>query len=229
MRFLRDGEGVIIHGRTAVAVDRALSDLCGDFPHVEGVAANLADREAIRRLAEACGPIDVLVNNVGFYIEGTAEQVTAEVWNQLMAVNVSAAWFLSRAFLKGLREKRGVIVNIASDAAFIGIPAGSAYCASKGAIVVLTRALAIELMPDVRVMCVCPGPVDTDMMQDQMKASSDPEAMRSRWMNFAPLKRVARPEEIASVVACAVAQDTGFATGAAWLINGGQTAGKRPG
>ena len=228
-RFLQDGETVILHGRTTQAVDRALSDLHPDFPHAEGLAADLSDRSAIRRLAEVCGAIDVLINNAGLYIEGPADSLTATDWNRLMAVNLSAAWLLSRAFLDGLRERRGVIVNIASDAAFIGVAAGSAYCASKGALVGLTRALAIELMPEVRVMCVCPGPVETDMMRDQVKAATDPIAAQAQWLDFAPLKRVARPDEIAALVACAASRDTGFATGAAWLIDGGLTAGKRPG
>ena len=228
-RFLRDGEYVILHGRSAEALEAALSDLRQHFPDVKGTVADLADRQAIQRLAKACGTIDVLVNNAGFYVEETIDQVTAASWNSLMAVNVSAAWFLAKALLPGLRERRGTIVNIASDAAFVGIPGGATYCASKGAIVGLTRALAIELMPEVRALCVCPGPVETDMMWDQMKYSSDPEAVRSQWMTFAPLNRVAKPEEIAALVASAASAETGFATGSAWLIDGGQTAGKRLG
>jgi len=226
-RFLKDGETVYLHGRSADAVDRVLSDLRAKFPQVQGVAGDLADRQRLRDLASAVGELDVLVNNAGYYVEETVEQVTAESWNSLMAVNVSAAWFLAKAFLLSLRQRRGTIVNIASDAAFVGIPGGASYCASKGALVGLTRALAMELIPDVRSLCICPGPVETDMMWNQVATAPDPAVMREQWMSFAPLNRVAKPEEIAALVAHAANPQASFATGAAWLIDGGQTAGKR--
>lgn len=228
-RFLAEGETVFIHGQSPEAIQMAVSELRADFPEVQGLAGDLADRRRIREIATEVGTLDVLVNNAGFYVEETAEQVAPESWDRMMAVNVSAAWFLTKACLPGLRKRQGAIINIASDAAFVGIPGGTSYCASKGAMVGLTRALAIELMPDVRVLCICPGPVETDMMRNQMASAADPDAMRDQWMSFAPLNRVAKPEEIAALVTFAAKPESSFATGAAWLIDGGQTAGKRLG
>ncbi|MFN8829547.1 MAG: SDR family NAD(P)-dependent oxidoreductase [Labrys sp. (in: a-proteobacteria)] len=226
-RFLAAGDAVILHGSSQTAVTAVVTELQTAYPTVSGHAADLSDRAALRGLAQVCGPIDVLINNAGLYAEEAIDAVSPASWNRMMAVNLTAAWLLSSAFLPGLRARRGSIVNVASDAAFLGVAGGSTYCASKGALVGLTRALAIELAPHVRALCVCPGPVETDMMRNQVEAAPDPVAMRAQWMGFAPMGRVARPEEIAALVYTAADPAAGFATGAAWLIDGGLTAGKR--
>ena len=129
--------------------------------------------------------------------------------------------------LDGLRRRRGLIINVASDAGLLGIAGGATYCASKGALIGLTKALAIELAPDVRAVCICPGPVATDMMTQSVAAAHDQEAALNQWTNYAPLGRIAAPREIASLIAYAASADAAFATGSVWLMDGGLTAGKR--
>ena len=128
-----------------------------------------------------------------------------------------------------LRKARGNVVNLASDAGLIGEIGLAVYCASKGGVVNLTRALALELAPDVRVNCVCPGYVDTDMVRrDVIDKAADPAAMERALMNSAPLRRIASPSEIASAILYVASDEARFMTGAALQIDGGTTAGHPP-
>ena len=113
-----------------------------------------------------------------------------------------------------------------SDAGLIGEVGLSAYCASKGGVVNLTRALALELAPDIRVNCVCPGYVDTDMVRrDFIEQADDPDAAEQAVMNYAPFRRMAQPHEVGRAIAYLSSQDAVFITGAALQIDGGSTAG----
>jgi NAD(P)-dependent dehydrogenase (short-subunit alcohol dehydrogenase family) len=222
------GASVILHGRNEEAVASAVSLFSAQGWKATGIAADLSSRHDIARLAQEAGDIDALVNVAGIYEEECLDQVTSESWARTMDVNLTAPWLLAKQLLPGLRNSRGVIINVASDAGFIGIAGGSTYCASKGALIGLTKALAVELAPDVRALCICPGPVATNMMANSLAASPDPEATRAQWENYALLKRVAEPSEIASFIAYAASDEAGFATGAVWLMDGGVTAGRRP-
>jgi NAD(P)-dependent dehydrogenase (short-subunit alcohol dehydrogenase family) len=126
-----------------------------------------------------------------------------------------------------LRRRRGVVVNVGSDSGVLGFSGGAAYCASKGAIAGLTRALAVELAPDVRTICIAPGPVETDMMEASVARAPDRDAALRQWADYTHLRRVAKPEEIGEVIAFAASDRASFATGAVWMLDGGVTAGKR--
>jgi NAD(P)-dependent dehydrogenase (short-subunit alcohol dehydrogenase family) len=142
---------------------------------------------------------------------------------------LTAAWTLSRALLAGLRRRRGIIVNVASDAALLGYSGHAAYCASKGALIGLTRALAVELAPDVRSVAICPGPVETDMMHEAVSAAADPQAARRSWADATMLRRVATPLEIAETIAFAASPRAAYMTGDLIVVDGGATAGRRVG
>jgi NAD(P)-dependent dehydrogenase (short-subunit alcohol dehydrogenase family) len=118
-------------------------------------------------------------------------------------------------------------VNVSSDAGLLGYSQKAVYCASKGALIGLTRALAVELSGDVRVLCVCPGPVDTDMMRSAVASEPDPEAARRSWASGPLLERVASPDEIAGAIVYAASSDCSFATGNLIVVDGGTTAGRR--
>jgi NAD(P)-dependent dehydrogenase (short-subunit alcohol dehydrogenase family) len=124
------------------------------------------------------------------------------------------------------KASRGNVINVASDAGLIGEKNLSVYCASKGGVVNMTRALALELAPHVRVNCVCPGYVDTDMVRrDMIEKAADPALAEADVMSYAPLKRMARREEVGKAIAYLASDDAGFITGAALAIDGGSTAG----
>ncbi len=148
------------------------------------------------------------------------------MWDRILNVNLKGTFFCIRAAYPHLKASRGNVVNVASDAGLIGEKKLSVYCASKGGVVNVTRALALELAPDVRVNCVCPGYVDTDMVRrDMIEKATDPAVAEADVMSYAPLKRMARPEEVGKAIAYLASDDAGFITGAALAMDGGSTAG----
>ena len=157
---------------------------------------------------------------------GTIEDFDEGAWDQMLDVNLKGTFFCIRAALAALRNSRGNIVNLASDAGLIGDPNLTVYCASKGGVVNMTRAMALELAPDVRVNCVCPGLVDTDMVRrDGIEQADDPAADEQARISGTPLKRIASPGEIAAAIVYLASDDARFVTGAAFQIDGGTTAG----
>ncbi len=226
-RMAQEGDEIILHGRRADEVEVAVAALGGRAPAVSGVSGDLGDRLALARIAEEAGDVDVLINCAGIYREMVLGMVDEAGWRETIAVNLTAPWLLTRSLLPGLRRRGGVVINVASDAGLIGFAGGSAYCASKGGLIGLTRALAVELAPTVRAIAIGPGPVDTDMMRQSVAEAADPEAAQRRWNEYTLLRRVAQPHEIAAMIAFAASKAAGFATGAVWLIDGGVTAGRK--
>jgi meso-butanediol dehydrogenase/(S,S)-butanediol dehydrogenase/diacetyl reductase len=222
--FLQRGAEIIVHGRAQNDVEDAVRQLGGK---TRGIAADLANRQETKRLAADSGKIDVLINCAGIYLEKSIADSDEAFFDKTIEVNLTAGFVLARALLPALRERRGVIVNVSSDAGLVGYGGSSVYGASKGAVIGLTKALAVELAPDVRALCICPGPVATDMMESAVNAASDPEAARRQWQNFPLLGRVASANEIAEAIVFAASPAASFATGSSIAIDGGTTAGKR--
>lgn len=226
--FLGEGAEVILHGRDQLAADKAAADLAAPLCRtIHAIGADLLDRAAQDRLAPAAGAIDILVNCAGIFEERMLADADADHWHRIIEVNLTAPWRLTRALLPMLRHRQGIIVNIGSDSALLGYAGASAYCASKGALIGLTRALAVELAPDIRVLCVCPGPVATDMMRDSIAHASDPAAAQSAWESYTLLNRVAAPAEIAQAVIFAASSKCTFQTGSVIVVDGGATAGRK--
>jgi len=227
--FLEAGAHVAINGRTSESTSAAISALGneGRLVAAPGDVASAAGCEAIALTAiEGLGGLDVLVNCAGVAKVGPIEEIDEAAWDQMLDINLKGTFFCIRASLAALRDSRGNIVNIASDAGLIGDPTMAVYCASKGGVVNMTRAMALELAPDVRVNCVCPGYVDTDMVRrDEIEQASDPVAMEQELINTAPLKRIATPGEIATAIVYLASDDARFVTGSAFQIDGGTTAG----
>jgi NAD(P)-dependent dehydrogenase (short-subunit alcohol dehydrogenase family) len=226
--FLERGGAVILHGRRQADVDAAVAHLSlRHAGRVRGIAADLSDRAQCRALAAQIGALDILVNCGGVFREAAIADTNLAIWDETIAVNLTAPWVLSRELLPILRQRKGVIVNVGSDAAFLGYAGCIAYCASKGALVGLTRALATEVSPDVRVLCVCPGPTETDMMRESIATAPDQAQARQQWASYTLLGRVARPAEIGEAILLAASPRATFSTGSVIMADGGATAGKR--
>jgi NAD(P)-dependent dehydrogenase (short-subunit alcohol dehydrogenase family) len=224
--FLARGAQVILHGRSKDDVDRAAAQL-GHRGSIKACAADFARRDDTKRLAVEVGELDILVNCAGIYAERSITDTDEAFFDRTIEINLTAGFVLIRSLLPVLRKRSGVIVNVGSDSGLMGYSGGSAYSASKGGVIGLTKALAVELAPDVRALCICPGPVDTDMMEGAVRAAPDPEEARRQWSSFPLLGRVADPNEIAEAIVFAASPAASFATGSIFVIDGGTTAGKR--
>ena len=226
--FLEAGAHVAVNGRTAESTATAIAELGHErLVAAPGDVARPADCETIVGAAiEGLGGLDVLVNSAGVGKAGPIEAFDEAAWDETLDINLKGTFFCIRAALPALRESRGNIVNLGSDAGLIGDPHLVVYCASKGGVVNMTRAMALQLAPDVRVNCVCPGYVDTDMVRrDGIDAADDPAAEEQRLIDLAPLKRMGTPGEIATAILYLASDDARFVTGAAFQIDGGTTAG----
>lgn len=182
---------------------------------------------AVARVIEQAGAIDVLANVAGIGSTQTVIDTPPELWDAVFAVNVTGIFHTCRAVLPGMIERgAGVIVNAASVAGLIGLRQRAAYCASKGAVIALTRAMAIDHVADgVRVNCVCPGTVDTPWVGRLLDAAPDPAATRAALVARQPMGRLGRAEEIAKAIAYLASDDAAFITGTELVIDGGLVAG----
>jgi len=231
--FLDAGARIAINGRTAESAAAAIAAL-GNSERLlaaPGDIATAAGCEAVVGAAvEGLGGLDVLVNCAGVGKGGRIEDFDEAAWDEMLDVNLKGIFFCIRAALAALRNSKGNIVNVASDAGLIGELGLTVYCASKGGVINMTRAMALELAPDVRVNCVCPGYVDTDMVRrDGIEQADDPAAAERAIINYSPLKRIATPGEIATAIIYLASGNARFVTGAAFQIDGGSTAGRSRG
>jgi NAD(P)-dependent dehydrogenase (short-subunit alcohol dehydrogenase family) len=227
--FLALGARVAINGRTEQSVATAITKLGGGDRLIAapGSVGTVDGCESIVSAAvEGLGGLDILVNNAGVCIDSTIEEADEATWDETLNVNLKGTFFCVRAALPAIRKSGGAIVNMASVSGLQGSAEGAMYCASKGGVVNLTRALAMELAPDIRVNCVCPGWVDTDMLRrDYVDLAADPAAAEREAIEESPLKRVATPEEIAKAIVYLASYDARFITGIALPMDGGLSAG----
>jgi len=153
---------------------------------------------------------------------------TDEEWQRIFAVNVNGAFYTTRAALPALRRSRGVVINVSSMTALVGQSHGAAYVASKGALVSLTRALALELAPDgIRVNCVCPAGVDTPLMRSWAATLPDPAAVLKGQAEMHLLNRLATAGDIAAAIVFLASPAAAFITGTILPVDGGATLGYR--
>jgi NAD(P)-dependent dehydrogenase (short-subunit alcohol dehydrogenase family) len=227
--FLARGARVAVNGRTEQSVATAITEL-GGGDRLVAAPGNIGTvhgcESTVRTAIASLGGLDVLVNNAGVCIDSTIEKSDETTWDETLNINLKGTFFCARAALAALRKNGGAIVNLASVAGLLGSVEGAVYSASKGGVVNLTRALAMELAPDIRVNCVCPGWVDTDMLRrDYVDLADDPAAAEREAIDEAPLKRVATPEEIAKAITYLASHEARFITGVALPIDGGISAG----
>lgn len=198
---------------------RALARACDVTVEADLVAAVAAAKAAF-------GGLDYLVNCAGIAIVATVEETSEADWDRVLSVNLKGVFLACKAAIPALRERGGgAIVNVASELGLVGGPGTPAYCASKGGVVQLTRALAVDHAGDnIRVNCVCPGPVESPLLRAMDEATPDPAAERRRVVDSTLLRRVGRPEEIAGVIRFLLSDDASNMTGAVVVADGGLTA-----
>ncbi len=225
--FLAEGAQVAVNGRTESSVSKALLDYTTDVIGAPGdVSSAIGCKAAVNAAVQGLGGLDVLVNNAGIFISGSVETMSEEDWDAVMQANVKSVQFCSKYAIPALRAVKGNIVNIASESGLNGYPNTTAYCASKGAVVNQTRAMAMELAPDIRVNALCPGVVETDMTRVGFAIDGDQDAGIQAQQNAYPTGRTGTLEEAAAAVLFLASSDAGFINGAALPMEGGATVGK---
>jgi meso-butanediol dehydrogenase / (S,S)-butanediol dehydrogenase / diacetyl reductase len=180
----------------------------------------------IQKTIAAYSHLDLLVNNAGIELAKKITETTEAEWDHLMNVNLKGVFLCSKAAIPAMRNNGGgIIVNVASELGLVGGSEIAAYCASKGGVVQLTKAMAIDHVADnIRVNCVCPGPVATSLLESIIATSPDPEKERQSIVTKTLMKRLAQPEEIANAILFLSSEESSYMTGSVVAVDGGWTA-----
>ncbi len=225
--FAGAGYGVMAAGRDAGRLAEATAGLDNVQRHVGDLGDPAACCALVAETEAAFGRLDVLVNNAGIIHRATAEETSDSQWRETMAVNLDAVFYLARAALPALRRRGGgSIINIASDWGLRGGARAAAYCASKGAVVQLTRAMALDHAGEgIRVNAICPGDVNTPMLTaEALQRGLDPVAALATSAADSPNGRVTEPEEVAALALFLASDAAPAITGTALPIDGGASA-----
>jgi NAD(P)-dependent dehydrogenase (short-subunit alcohol dehydrogenase family) len=221
-RFLDEGAQVLIIDRDSKSGDLVQRDLPGLIGVIQ---ADVSDPDAVERafdkLDTLWGGMDILINNAGISLRHSFLDITPEEWQQVVDVNLNGVFYVAQAAARlMLAGGGGVIVNMSSTNGLVGYPYYADYNASKAGVIELTRSMALELAPQVRVVAVCPGYVMTPMQE----AEYTPE-MLAEVNEKIPMGRHAKPEEIAALFAFLASDEAAYITGHCYVIDGGETAG----
>ena len=197
------------------------------------VPTDVADPASVQHLLQATlqtfAQVNVLFCNAAIQVNKTIEDTTFEEWNREMAVNVGGIFLCAKCFLPHLRRTRGCVVNMASVNGYFTEPQCAGYCATKGAIIALTKAMAIDHGKEgIRVNCICPGYIDAGLAWGYFEAQPDPRAAREAAGRLHALWRIGKPEEVARLAVFLASDDASFMTGAAVEVSGGIGVGLPP-
>jgi NAD(P)-dependent dehydrogenase (short-subunit alcohol dehydrogenase family) len=223
-------EGAIIVAADVLEVSDACREVLQTGVTGRFYQADVSKAEQVERLFDevvtSFGRLDVLVNNAGIGLSKRITDTTEADWDRLMDVNLKGVYLCARAAIPVMqRQGGGTIVNVASELGLVGGSEIAAYCASKGGVVQLTRAMAVDHCQDgIRVNCVCPGPVATPLLECIIEGSSKPAQERTSIAEKTLLKRVGRPEEIANVILFLASDESSYMTGSIVVVDGGSTA-----
>jgi NAD(P)-dependent dehydrogenase (short-subunit alcohol dehydrogenase family) len=187
--------------------------VCGDVSE-ERTAIEIA-----RLATQEFGGVHVLLNCAGIDLAAPLAEVTVDQWDKIMAVNLRSVFLMCKHIVPLMREAGASIINVSSAAGISPIANRPAYIASKGAVIALTKALALDLAPSIRVNCICPGAVETPLLRSSIHSDAEREAVRARY----PLGRIAQPEEVASVAAFLASDGASNVTGATIPVDGGRS------
>ena len=221
--FLTHEFNCVLVGRSQTRFDEIKSQLAGNFAFVSADVRNVDDCDKIiSRTVEIFGGVDVLVNSAGIYREGAITSVDEKTFDDIFSTNVKGTFFVTRAAVGELIKSRGAIVNVASDAGIRGNYFCATYSASKGAVVALTKSLALELASfPVRVNCVAPADIWTPLTKRQLELSGETVDELAK---IYPLGRIGTADEVAAAIYFLASDAASFVTGAVLCLDGGLTA-----
>lgn len=230
--FAREGAAVTIADLDALHAEAAAAEIRQQGGQAQAVACDVsraADcQQAVQRAAEAFGGLDIVLNSAGIIVRRSVVDLDEASWDRVMDVNAKSVYLICKYAIPVMQAGGGgSIINIASGWGLVGGPDAAAYCASKGAVVLLTKAMAIDCGPlNIRVNCLCPGDVDTPMLRAEAAQLGVDEARFLRESGAGrPLGRIGTPQEIAQAALFLASGESTFITGAALVIDGGGLAG----
>ena len=218
-----NGSTVVITAKDEKKLENAVKEI----PNAIGIAADIRNtndvKNVVSKIIEKFGKLDILVNNAGIFPKiKKLHEIDEDEWNEVLDVNLTGQFRFTKEAIPHLQKTCGSIINISSDAgikAYQGFNA-DAYSASKAALILLTKCWALEYSKDkIRVNCICPGVVDTDMTKPFLKTEKDKEFMNSEH----PIGRIGRPEEIGKAVLYFASDDASWTTGAILTVDGGES------
>ena len=226
----REGAGVVVADISKDGGEETVKRIRAGGGEATFVGTDVSDPGDVERLVDSTieryRGLDIVHNSAGVVIPVRVTEITDEIWNRTLDINLKGTMLCCKfAIPKMIERGAGSIVNMASMNGLVASPGQSPYCASKGAVVMLTRQMAIDYAPDkIRANCVCPGEVNTPMIQGFLNSTPDPEATRQRLLARIPWQRMAEPEEIARTVLFLASDDASYITGVALPVDGGLTA-----
>jgi NAD(P)-dependent dehydrogenase (short-subunit alcohol dehydrogenase family) len=232
-KLLTEGASVVICSDCEDQVERTVEELHGEDLEARGTRAEVTSSAEMKRLvgfaAETYGGVDILVNSAGVQRYGTVVETEEEVWDEVLDVNLKGIYLASKHAIPQMRERGGgAIVNLSSVQAFASQKGVAAYTASKGGINALTRAMALDHAEEnIRVNAVCPASVETPMLRwsaNLFKGNKSVDETLKDWGKMHPLGRVARPEEVAEVIAFLASDRASFVSGGEYKVDGGMLA-----
>jgi meso-butanediol dehydrogenase/(S,S)-butanediol dehydrogenase/diacetyl reductase len=220
-RFLDEGARVVVLDRD----EEALREVQRRVPLSGAISADVSDpddvRRAFRELDAVLGGLDVLINNAGISVRHPFLDITPQEWRDVLDVNLSGVFYVAQqAARRMLDNAGGVILNMGSTNGLMGYPYYADYNASKAGVIELTRSMALELAPTVRVNAVCPGFILTPMQEAEYSLE-----MQRAFAQKLPLKRLGRPADVAALFAFLASDDAAFITGQCFVLDGGEIAG----
>jgi NAD(P)-dependent dehydrogenase (short-subunit alcohol dehydrogenase family) len=206
--------------------EQAAQELAKELPGAKGIAMDVTSTASIAAAIHGLNRLDILVNNAGIGLVGGIAETEETDFNRLMTVNATSVYLVTKTALPLLLAARGSIVNIGSVAGMIGIKQRFAYCASKGAVIAMTRQIAVEYPKELRVNCIAPGTVQSPFVEGYLQKyhAHEIDKMRVELAARQPMGRLGTPEEIAAMVHYICSPEADFMTGSVLTIDGGWTA-----
>jgi 2-keto-3-deoxy-L-fuconate dehydrogenase len=206
--------------------EQAAQELAKELPGAKGIAMDVTSAASIAAAIHGLNRLDILVNNAGIGLVGGIAETEEADFNRVMAVNATSVYLVTKTALPLLLAARGSIVNIGSVAGMIGIKQRFAYCASKGAVIAITRQIAVEYPKELRVNCIAPGTVQSPFVEGYLQKyhAHEIDKMRVELAARQPMGRLGTPEEIAAMVHYICSPEADFMTGSVLTIDGGWTA-----
>jgi meso-butanediol dehydrogenase / (S,S)-butanediol dehydrogenase / diacetyl reductase len=228
--FGREGSKVAVLGRRREALDGVVKELAQSGAEGRAIPCDVTQsadtQRAVENVEREFGRVDVLVNNAGVLSVSTVENISEEEWDRVIETNLKGPFLMARAVLPALRRASGgVIVNIGSVLGLVGMKDRAAYCASKGALTLLTKAMALDhAHENIRVNCLCPAIVETELVKGLFSESEAGRQARDARIAGLPLGRFGQPNDIAELAAFLASEEASWITGTAIPVDGGLTA-----